>query len=120
MSAKVGVNIERQDFSNKIKYEVRHSTPIDPLLKHAEFMRGKEEFARKVRNNEIEPMCALGPVEVMQIKSRHGIDVMNLKGNDGEALKFIIETEFPYLKTTNKKLYRRGGKGQKGMHFGAK
>ena len=119
MSDKVGVNIEHQDFNDKIKFEIRHETPIGPLLQSAEHMRCKEEWLRKAKNSEMQPMCTLGPVEIMQIKDKHGIDVMNLKGNDGKALAFIIETEFPYLKTTNKKIYRRGSKGQKGKTYGS-
>jgi len=115
---KVGVNIERQDFSDKIKFEVKHESQIDPLKDYAAYMRGKEEWARKVKNSELQPMCALGPVEIMQIKERHNIDVMNLRGNDGKALAFIIETEFPHLKTTTKKIYRRGTSGQKAHQFG--
>lgn len=112
MSEKLTVDIEHNDFSNKIGYRIRHETPINPLLEYAEYMRKKEEHLRQIKNNELEPLCALGPVEIMQIKSKHGIDVMNLRGNDHKALKFIIETEYPKLKTTNKKAYRRGTKGQ--------
>lgn len=119
MSEKITIDLDHNDFSNKIGYRIRHETPINPLLEYAEFMRKKEEHLRQVRNNEIEPMCALGPVEIMQIKDKHGIDVFNLKGNDHKALKYIIETEYPRLKTTNKKVHIKGNGGSASKYHGA-
>ena len=120
MTTKVGVNVERQDFSSKIKYEVQHSAPVNPVLDFAKYNREKEKWVKQVKANEWTPMCVLNDVIIMQIKDKHGIDVYNMKGNDGKALAYIIETEYPNLKSTQKRIHRRGSKGQLGKTYGSK
>jgi len=113
MGSKITIDLDHNDFSQKIGFRLRHETPINPLLDYAEFMRKKEEHVRQVKNNELQPICTLGEVEILQIKAKYGIDVMNLRGNDHKALAHIIETDYPRLKTTNKKIHRRGTRGHR-------
>lgn len=46
-------------------------------------------------------------VTVARLKAEHGIDVFNLRGNDGKRLMKIIDRDFPLLKTTTMSSTRR-------------
>lgn len=97
---------EPGDVTRGVKYNVRYSVDPTPVLREAELHRQLDADYRD-RKSEMRRYAVLDMVTVMKLKSEYGIDVFNLRGNDGKRLRQVIDRDFPKLKTTNMSSTRR-------------
>lgn len=100
---------EPGDATKGVKWHARYSVDPTPVLREAEIHRQLDADYRD-RKSEMRRYAVLDMVTVMRIKGEYGIDVFNLRGNDGKRLRQIIDRDFPLLKTTNMSSTRRGSR----------
>lgn len=97
---------EKGDFEGEWKFRQRLSVNPEPFLENARLHRELDEHHRD-RRSELRRYARLDMVTVARLKAEHGIDVFNLRGNDGKRLMKIIDRDFPLLKTTTMSSTRR-------------
>lgn len=118
MTDQVKFDIAKDEHGGKRRFRIRHANDPKPYLEYAQREREREETFRQNKKSEMRHLASIDYVTCMNIKSKYGIDVFNMGPNDGKALRYILQTEYPKLLTTNKKVFRKGAKGAKGQHFG--
>jgi hypothetical protein len=87
------------------EYRVKYSDSVEPFLREAKLDRDKEEAGMFRKDAPYRRIGTITFTEVLRIKAKHGVDLTNLrdKTERRKALQ-IIESEYPYLKTTNMRL----------------
>lgn len=98
--------IDRDEKTGKVEYQVQHKMDVGPMLRSAEVMRAREEVALR-KNDQWRPQARLDWVTVMNIKQKYGIDATNVKPDQEQRFWQIVQSEYPKMLTTSKKVYRR-------------
>jgi hypothetical protein len=84
----------------------RREEDISGLLKVAAETRANQPTSYVGASDEQWFPQAIIPSTVMAELLKKGIDVSNMEGKDATALAREIEQNYPYLKLTDKKIYR--------------
>lgn len=87
------------------EYRVQYQTPIEPFLAAAKLAREKEAHLGVKRDAQYRFVGSVPMTVVMEIKDKHGVDLMNLRDQNERRKAFrIIEQEYPLLKGTNMRI----------------
>lgn len=87
------------------QYMMRHSQDVNPYLKQAAARRRMCADGEVDLNAESRTVAVFPDTVVMEIKRKHGIDLLNIKGDtELKKLLFIIDSEYPALRMTDRKL----------------
>ena len=87
------------------EYRVRYSSPIEPFIAAAKKRREAEEHFGVKRDAQYRFVGSVPMTVVMEIKEKHGVDLMNLRDSTERRKAFrIIEQEYPLLKGTNMRI----------------
>jgi hypothetical protein len=93
------------DGPGRVKFQLQHFEDVGPALRQAELQR-KLEAERLRKENEVRPQAKLPITVVMSIKQRYGIDALKIRPDQEKRFWQILQTEYPALLTTQKKVYR--------------
>jgi hypothetical protein len=93
------------DGPGKVGFRLTVAQDAGPAIRAAELQR-KLEADRLNKKAEIRPQAKLPMTVVMSIKQRHGIDALKIRPDQEKRFWQILQTEYPALLTTQKKVYR--------------
>lgn len=86
------------------EYRIQHVEDVAPHLEQARQERDREWGQRK--DAEIMRYASVPLTVVMEIKENHGIDLFCANRDQMKRVRRIIESEYPHLKTTNRRISR--------------
>ena len=87
------------------EYRARYSDPVDPFLTDAKRERDMEQAGMVRKDAQYRRVGSIPFTEVLRIKEKYGLDLTALRDrSERKRAMQIIESEYPYLKTTNMRL----------------
>lgn len=98
--------LSRERKGGPVNFRLTHASDAKPALDGAAIARERESRGIK-QGSEIRPQARLTHGVVHAIKVKHGIDALNVKPDQEAKFWRILQTEYPRLLTTNKKVYRQ-------------
>lgn len=88
------------DESNRL--QVHYRQDVEPILERAKLIRNEGWADVKVNGrpkNFLRLYCTIPPVTIMELRNKYGVNFFNR--NHLKRAMYLIDTEYPYLKTTN-------------------
>lgn len=87
------------------RLQIHYRQDVEPILELAKYERvnGIADKVGKEAKQDIYLYARIPPVLILKLKYEHGIDIMS---NDKDAMRkamVVIDRDYPYVKTTDKK-----------------
>lgn len=90
--------------SDTKEYRVQHKQDRQPFLDAAKRRRDVEEAGGIRKDAELTKFASIPMTVVLEIRDKHGIDLMSANREDLRRACKLIEREYPLLKTTNTRI----------------
>lgn len=97
--------IIENDGPGRVRYRIQHQSDCLAALRRAELQR-QFEWDSLNRKNEVRPQATLDWGVVFEIRTKYGIDALNVKPDQEKRFWQILQTEYPRCLTTNAKVFR--------------
>lgn len=100
------IALDKDPGASKTKYNVTYATDLGPHLAAAKLDREKE-LTLRAKKTEYKKVASIDFTLAMKIRAETGVDPLNLR-TPADTRKYlqILQTQYPHLLTTNKKVWR--------------
>jgi hypothetical protein len=101
------ITLDKDPGASKTKYSVTYAADLGPHLAAAKLDREKELTLKANKRSEFKKVASIDFTLAMKIRAETGVDPLNLR-TPADTRKYlqILQTQYPHLLTTNKKVWR--------------
>ena len=80
--------------------QLHYRQDVEPILDLARIERNEGLGDNATKKQDMQLYARIPPVVILELKYKYGVDIFN--HNHAKRAVYLINTEYPYLKTTNK------------------